>query len=150
MIEYQGLNSIRKLRKILKQNNFLKIFLITGRKSFEHNKIKEIIFEQLDDVEFYHFNEFSPNPKIEDIQKGLEAFNSNNFDAIIAVGGGSVIDMGKAISMLAKNRGNPVDIIKGDTPISQKGIPLIRIPTTAGSGSEATHFAVVYIGKKKY
>lgn len=150
MIEYYGFNSIKNLSEILTQHNFRTVFLITGRKSFDQPEIKNIIFDQLKKVQFTHFNEFSPNPKIEDVKKGLNLFNKNNYDAVIAIGGGSVIDMGKSISILSKNKGSPEEIIEGNIPIKQKGVPLIRIPTTAGSGSEATHFAVVYIGKKKY
>lgn len=150
MIEYKGFNSIENLKKILQQNNFDNIFLITGRKSFEQNEIKNIILDILKDFHYYHFNEFSPNPKIEDVKKGLNLFKKGHFDVIIAIGGGSVIDMGKAISILSTSNGNPEGLIKGSISINHKGIPLIRIPTTSGSGSETTHFAVVYIGKTKY
>lgn len=150
MIEYKGFNSIENLKKILQQNNFDNIFLITGRKSFEQNEIKNIILDIIKDFHYYHFNEFSPNPKIEDVKKGLNLFKKGHFDVIIAIGGGSVIDMGKAISILSTSNGNPEGLIKGSISINHKGIPLIRIPTTSGSGSETTHFAVVYIGKTKY
>ena len=150
MLEYIGFDSVKNLKDILENNNFKKIFLITGRKSFEQMEIKSIILDTLSEVQFYQFNDFTPNPKIHDIKKGLNLFKKMNFDAIIAVGGGSVLDMGKAISIFSSNEGDPVKIIKKEIEITKKGIPLIRIPTTAGSGSEATHFAVVYIGKTKY
>ncbi|MFX1267858.1 MAG: phosphonoacetaldehyde reductase [Promethearchaeota archaeon] len=150
MIEYRGFNSIRNLRKILRQNNFSNIFLITGKKSFEKDEIKNSILKIIANFKFYHFNDFTPNPKLKDIKKGLEIFKRDKYDVIVAVGGGSVIDMGKSISILSTNNGNPEDLIKGDARIIRKGFPLIRIPTTVGSGSEATHFAVVYIGKTKY
>ncbi|MBY9019120.1 MAG: iron-containing alcohol dehydrogenase, partial [Candidatus Lokiarchaeota archaeon] len=150
MLEYIGFDSVKNLKDILEKNNFKKIFLITGRKSFEQMEIKSIILDALSEVQFYQFNDFTPNPKIHDIKKGLDLFKKMDFDAIIAVGGGSVLDMGKAISIFSSNEGDPVKIIKKETEITKKGIPLIRIPTTAGSGSEATHFAVIYIGKTKY
>ncbi|MHA1671607.1 MAG: phosphonoacetaldehyde reductase [Promethearchaeota archaeon] len=150
MLEYIGFDSVKNLKEILETNNFKKIFLITGRKSFEQKEIKSVILEELSDVQFYRFNDFTPNPKIQDIKKGIDLFKKKNFDVIIAVGGGSVLDMGKAISIFSSNEGDLVKIIKKEIEITKKGIPLIRIPTTAGSGSEATHFAVVYIGKTKY
>ncbi|MFX1495670.1 MAG: phosphonoacetaldehyde reductase [Promethearchaeota archaeon] len=150
MIEYRGFNSIRNLKKILHQNNFSNIFLITGKKSFENDEIKNPVLKIITNFKFYHFNDFTPNPKLKDVERGLEIFKKDKYDVIIAVGGGSVIDMGKSISILSTNNGNPEDIIKGDVEIIRKGIPLIRIPTTVGSGSEATHFAVVYVGKTKY
>ncbi|MFX1557931.1 MAG: phosphonoacetaldehyde reductase [Promethearchaeota archaeon] len=150
MLEYIGYNSIQKLKKILKNNNFKKIFLVTGRKSFEQDEIKHVILKLIDGYDYYHFNDFTPNPNILDVKKGLDIIHQENFDVIVAIGGGSVIDMAKSISLLSKNNEPPEKIIKKEVKITNRGIPLIRIPTTAGSGSEATHFAVVYIGKTKY
>ena len=150
MLEYIGFDSVKNLKYILETNNFKKIFLITGRKSFEQEEIKSAILQGLSEVQYFRFKDFTSNPKIYDINRGLELFKKKNFDAIIAVGGGSVLDMGKAISIFSSNEGDPEKIIKKEIIITKKGIPLIRIPTTAGSGSEATHFAVVYIGKTKY
>ncbi len=150
MIEYLGFNSINKLSKILEDNSFYKIFLITGKDSFEKTIIKKVILEILNDYDYFQFYDFSPNPKIDDIKKGLELFKKKKFDVVLSVGGGSVIDMGKCISILSTNYGSPEDFVLKKKKINNKGIPLIRIPTTAGSGSEATHFAVVYIDKSKY
>ncbi len=150
MIEYLGFNSINKLKTILKKNSFKNIFLITGKGSFEKTIIKKKLLKILKNYDYIQFNDFSPNPKINDIKRGLDLFKSQDFDVIIAVGGGSVLDMGKSISILSTNDGSPLDLILKKKEIKTKGIPLIRIPTTAGSGSEATHFAVVYIDKEKY
>jgi len=150
MLEYIGFNSIERLEKILKKNNFRKIFLITGRKSFKNTDIKKIIFDILEEYDFYHFNDYTINPKVEDIKKGLDLFRKEKCDVIVAIGGGSVIDIGKCISLFSTNQGNIEDFLLKKVKIKQRGKPLIRIPTTAGSGSEATHFAVVYIGKTKY
>ena len=150
MLEYIGFNSIERLEQILKKNNFRKIFLITGRKSFKNTDIKKIIFNILKEYDFYHFNDYTINPKVEDIKKGLDLFNKEKCDVIVAIGGGTVIDIGKSISLFSTNQGNIEDFILKKVKIKQRGIPLIRIPTTAGSGSEATHFAVVYIEKIKY
>ncbi|MFW9990352.1 MAG: iron-containing alcohol dehydrogenase [Candidatus Odinarchaeota archaeon] len=150
MIEYIGFNSINKLGKILEENSFNKIFLITGKQSFEKTKIKKVIFKILEKYDFIQFNDFSPNPKKNDIKNGLELFKKDSFDLIISIGGGSVLDMGKCISILATNTGSLEEYILKKKKINNKGIPLIRIPTTAGSGSEATHFAVVYMDKKKF
>jgi len=150
MIEYLGFNSIRKLNKILEDHSFKKVFLITGKNSFEKTNISKIILKILKSYEFYHFNDFSPNPKSIDIKKGIDLFKRQKFDVIISVGGGSVLDMGKCISILYTNDGSPEDFLLKRKKIRNKGIPLVRIPTTAGSGSEATHFAVVYIDKIKY
>ncbi len=150
MQEYIGYNAIKNLEGILKKNSFRNIFLITGRKSFENTKITEVIHNALKGFKFLRFNDFTPNPKLNDIKKGLNLFKNESYDAIVAVGGGSVIDMAKSISIFSTNEGNPEDFVLKKKKIMNKGTPLIRIPTTSGSGSEATHFAVVYIAKTKY
>ena len=99
---------------------------------------------------FTAFSDFETNPKLKDIKKGISIFKKAKPNVVIAVGGGSVIDVAKAINALATNKSDPADYITGKEKITKPGKPLIAIPTTSGSGSEATHFAVVYIGKTKY
>lgn len=81
---------------------------------------------------------------------GINLIKQTNPDLIIAIGGGSVIDMAKLINILASQHTDNFEIVKNNQRIQNKGLPLIAIPTTAGTGSEATHFAVVYIDKVKY
>jgi len=150
MIEYLGNSTINNLKDILEEQHFKKIFLITGKNSFEKTTIKPTLLRILKNYELFHFNDFSPNPKLNDIIKGIELFKQEKYDAIIAIGGGSVLDMGKSISILSHNNISPIDFILKKKQLDKKGTPLIRIPTTAGSGSEATHFAVVYIDKVKH
>ena len=83
------------------------------------------------------FTGFQPNPVYENIVNGIKVFNENCCDAIIAVGGGSAIDVAKCIKYASM-----ADYF-GEI-ISPKEIPVIVVPTTAGTGSESTHFAVVY------
>lgn len=148
--EYFGTGSIENLEKVLSRNRSSKIFLVTGKKSFELSGAKNLLEDKLKKYEVNVFNDFSDNPKIEDIIKGMKLFVENGCDAVIAAGGGSVIDIAKSINILSAQNENPEDIVKGKSEISKRGKYLIAIPTTSGSGSEATHFAVVYIGKKKF
>ena len=101
--------------------------VFTGKKSFE--KIRPIVEEYLN-FPFY-YNDFSTNPKLEEIEKGVETISINP-KTIIAIGGGSVIDFAK--------------VYKYKTKLN---VPLIAIPTTCGTGSEATQFAVYYKEGKK-
>ena len=66
------------------------------------------------------------------------------------MGGGSVLDIGKSVSIFSTNKGNIEDYLFKKISFRKKGIPLILIPTTAGTGSEATHFAVIFKEKTKY
>ena len=83
-------------------------------------------------------------PKIADVQAGLAA--AREVDAVIAIGGGSAIDAGKAIAALATNPGEPLDyleVIGRGQPLTEAQLPFIAIPTTAGTGAEVTRNAVL-------
>lgn len=80
----------------------------------------------------------------------MDIFLESDCDIVIAIGGGSVIDTAKSINILSSQEINPRHIIESKEKIVNKGKPLIAIPTTSGAGSEATHFAVVYMEKEKY
>ncbi len=126
------------------------IFLVTGKLSYNLSGAKEIINKLSSSISFTRFSDFHNNPQLTDVEKGITLFNKGQFDATLAIGGGSVIDMAKLITSLASQPNTPLSFILQSVPLQKKPIPLIAIPTTAGSGSEATHFAVIYINKKKY
>ena len=101
--------------------------------------------------EVHHFDKFKTNPRLEEAFSGIELIRNVNPELIIAVGGGSVIDMGKIITILASQSNDDLlSFVKNSELISNVGLPLIAIPTTIGTGSETTHFAVVYVDKIKY
>jgi alcohol dehydrogenase class IV len=69
---------------------------------------------------------------------------------VVAVGGGSVIDIAKAVCAMKGHAEDATGMVMGEISLEPPVLPLVAIPTTAGSGSEATHFAVVYVGQQKY
>lgn len=107
---------------------FQRIFLVCGR-SFRHLAVGTHMeeLERRGKIRMTRYSGFSPNPDLEDIQKGTVFFQAGTFDLIVSAGGGSAIDTAKCIRHY-----------------SGSGVPLLAVPTTAGSGSEATHFAVAY------
>ena len=127
-----------------------KILLVTGKQSFELCGAKDIIKKQLKSAELFIFNNFSVNPKIEDAVSGAQLAIDNTVDLILAIGGGSVLDMAKLIKAFMSSPRDAELIVRGSKSVQSNSIPLIAVPTTAGSGSEATHFAVVYIYKDKF
>ena len=125
---YRG--AIENLSKILKEEHAKNVLIFTGRKSFKN--IKSIIEKELLRLNIHYYNDFSINPKKDEVDIAIKNLN-NDFDIIIAIGGGSVMDFAKAFRYYLK---------------SDK--KLIAIPTTAGTGAESTQFAVIYIDGIKH
>ena len=147
--EYLGFESINNLKEILSKHNPKNIFLVTGKSSYEKCGAKKAIEPYLENCNVINFYDFEVNPKLKDIEKGIEVFKKNNCDFVIAVGGGSVMDVAKSINVLAANDEKPQEYVDKKINIENRGKTLVAIPTTSGSGSEATRFAVIYINKIK-
>lgn len=127
-VEFSYNGAIENLSKIVDDKK--KILAFTGKKSFE--AIKDVVEKELTNCSIDYYNDFSTNPKKEEIDIALQKIASD-YDIILAIGGGSVIDFAK-----------------GYRYYSNKNSKLVAIPTTAGTGSEATQFAVIYFnGVKK-
>lgn len=104
-----------------------------------------------DDIENIHvpiikFSDFTPNPLYEDVCKGVDVLNAENCDTILAVGGGSSIDVAKCIKLYCRMSKEKLFL---EQEYKDTGIKLIAIPTTAGTGSESTRYAVIYYDGKK-
>ena len=145
-----GIGSIESLKKILLAYDDPRVLLVSGKNSFKISGAKLAIDKVLKNYKYTHFYDFKVNPQIEDVEEGVRIARSNDVDLIIAIGGGSVLDMAKLIKACFDESHDVESIIKGLSIIVNPNIPLIAIPTTAGSGSESTHFAVAYINKDKF
>jgi len=147
---YTGYDSYKKIYNILDKFSPQKIFLVTGKKSYISSGAEKILSEFIKEYEHIRFFDFEINPKIKDIKKGINLFNREKCNCVIGIGGGSVMDMAKSISLLATQKGDLEEFVKGKFPLKKREILSIIIPTTAGTGSESTHFSVIYINKTKY
>ncbi len=139
------INGIANLPEILRAIDCKKVFLVVDS-SFPFLNIKD----DVENMGYPHvmFSDFTPNPLYEQVCKGIDLFQITKCDSILAVGGGSAIDVAKCIKLavLAKE-GNAAIIpplVSQRLPIDGAKIPFIAIPTTAGTGSESTHNAVMY------
>jgi len=149
--EYIGRYSLKRIRDIIDELHAEKIMLVTGKKSFSASGAKSILDSLLKKKNIIKFNNFEINPKLEDAYFGIELIRQEKPDLILAIGGGSVIDMAKLINILAAQiEHTALEVINDSSFIYNKGLHLVAIPTTAGTGSEATHFSVVYVDNKKY
>lgn len=138
-----------KLKELLSEHKPENICVVHTKHSYKTSGAETFI-KALIGNEYKSFSDYEPNPKYADLKKGLEYINSHSFSLIIAIGGGTTLDIAKMMKALAHKQCNLEAIIKGDEQIEEAGLPLLAIPTTSGTGSEATQFSVMYIGKKKY
>ena len=141
---FQGRKSYKLIAKILKEINSKKFLLVCGKNSFDALNIQSFIDAECPD--YIRFCDFSPNPKYEQVCKGIEEFNSNNCDAIVAIGGGSAMDVAKCIKLFCKMDPNENYL---QQEFVDTDVPLIAVTTTAGTGSESTRYAVIYYNDEK-
>lgn len=140
---------MKNLVPILKACNARHIFLVRGKGSYISCGAEKIINSAVSEIncDVTEYCDFSENPKFDDLIKGIELLKRSNADIILAVGGGSVMDMAKLIRFFAAYEGEVTG--KNFNKISDE-LPLIVLPTTAGTGAEATHFSVLYKDNVKY
>lgn len=137
------MNQEIKLEQLASLLEGKKVLLVCGR-SFDGLSIKDVVEKACSGT--VRFTDFSPNPVYEDVCKGVALFKRDGCDAILAVGGGSAIDVAKCIKLFA-----PMDTqeIYLNQKIIETDIPFIAVPTTAGSGSESTRHVVIYYQNNK-
>ena len=142
---------LSNLNGIVNKHGAKKVLIVAGKESFALSGAQEKIKQILNNIEIFVFNDFESNPKIKDVIKGIKLVRLKKPDLIVSIGGGSVIDMSKLIRILTPQSDDDyLNYINNPITLTDKGLPLVAVPTTFGSGSEATHFAVVYIDNKKY
>lgn len=123
--------------------------VVHGSNSYEAAGIKPTIEDSVrTDIETYVAP--GPNPSLADLMDGFEVVSTLKPDFVIGVGGGSVIDSAKALSVLPFQPDQPVNYIEKNQEPASFGVPLYAAPTTAGTGSEATHFATIYVDGTKH
>lgn len=133
-----GIGSVRKLGEEIKKFNVKKVLIITDpgvSKTKILEKVKQPLLES--GIEVGTFNKVEPEPSIENFDECFELAKCGDYDLVIGVGGGSSMDMSKAISIMLKNHGKVQDYF-GVNLIKNPGIPKIAIPSTSGTGSEVT------------
>lgn len=133
------------------------VLLVIGKKSFEESKYYSIIHEKLAEYNVFVYRVNNSNPSVDEIYDGYNIVKKFKFEIIIAIGGGSVLDTAKIFSitrdvdLLSRDEFDKY-ILEGKYKENRKRYKLIAIPTTVGTGSEVTPFAVVWDknNKKKY
>lgn len=135
-------NLREELNSFFQGYSFKRVFLVAG-KSFSKLPIGKEIEEIFSDlgISSYHFSAFQANPRLEEVEAGIDAYSAFQGDSILAVGGGSALDTAKCIKLFA---GLSKEQSYLEQEYRENDIPLLVHPTTAGTGSESTPFAVIY------
>jgi alcohol dehydrogenase class IV len=137
--------------EVLGQLSVKNLLLVTGKQSYTVSGAQSSLEETLKRYLVHRFSEFSPNPTLDNLQAGLARAKRFHPDVVMAVGGGSALDMGKLIAFFCGLEAVSLEHL--NRPCDHEGpqrVPVLAIPTTAGSGSESTHFAVLYVDGVKY
>ena len=137
---YFGRGSRNKLGEELRTRGHQKVLIVSDYSLMEA-KVTEKVIDVIDKagITYFVYNHVKPNPTVKNVQDGLTLAEINNVDAIVAVGGGSVIDTAKAISIIITNTEHSgVTSLDGAVETRNKGLPLFALPTTAGTAAEVT------------
>ena len=137
---YHGKGAINSIADEVKGRGFKKAFVASDPDLVKFGVTKKVldVLENAD-IEYSLFSEIKPNPTIENVQSGVQAFKDSGADCIIAIGGGSSMDTAKAIGIIIKNpEFADVRSLEGVAPTKNKCVPIIAVPTTAGTAAEVT------------
>lgn len=149
---YFGAGSINSLVDEIKKRGFRKALIVTDADLIKYNVVAKItdILQQAD-LAYSIYDKVIPNPTIEVVQQGVAAFKQADADYLIAVGGGSPRDTSKAIGIIINNpEFADVRSLEGGAETKNKSVPMIAIPTTAGTAAEVTiNYVITDIEKKR-
>ncbi|QVQ53031.1 phosphonoacetaldehyde reductase [Spiractinospora alimapuensis] len=147
-----GLGAVDQLPRLVEELGGRRVLLVCGERSFAASGADTMLPELRRRAEVRRWSSFEPNTNATDLLAGLGIVEEFQPDTVVAVGGGSAMDMAKLLCAFPDARDTEAlhTAIRSGKPTAPRGPRLVLVPTTSGSGSEATHFAVVYIGTDKY
>ena len=138
-----GAGVIERLGDVARELNFKRTLLVADHGMSASGHVDEAVGPlQRAGVEVFRFHDFEVNPDTRMVEKGTASVSSLNIDSIIGLGGGSSMDCAKGINFLLTNGGRMADY-RGYGKATKPLLPMIAIPTTAGTGSEAQSYALI-------
>jgi alcohol dehydrogenase len=145
-----GIGKINELLKEVNKFKTEKALIITDNNLASTWIIKKIKDLLCANIEIEVLSNVVPNPTLSVIEEGIDFVKKFQPDVLLAIGGGSTMDAAKVIDIMLTNDGKISDYEKNNVLKNNKKLPLIAIPTTAGTGSEVTHVAVITDEKRKH
>ena len=149
---YHGAGAIAEIANEAKAHGFKKAFVCSDPDLIKFNvtsKVTDILTANGLDYELY--SDIKPNPTIENVKHGVEAFKASGADYLIAIGGGSSMDTSKAIGIIIANpEFEDVRSLEGTAPTKNPCVPIIAVPTTAGTAAEVTiNYVITDVERKR-
>lgn len=149
---YHGKGAINEIATEVKGRGFKKCFVCSDPDLLKFGvtkKVTDVLENASIDYEIY--SQIKPNPTVENVQTGVAAFKASGADCIIAIGGGSSMDTAKAIGIIIKNpEFEDVVSLEGVAPTKNKCVPIIAVPTTAGTAAEVTiNYVITDVAKNR-
>ena len=149
---YHGAGAINAISDEIRSRAFTKAFVVTDPDLLKFavtDKVLDVLKNA--DIEYAVFSDVKANPTIENVQNGVKAFKECGADCIVAVGGGSAMDTAKAIGIIITNpEFEDVRSLEGVAPTKNKCVPIIAVPTTAGTAAEVTiNYVITDVEKKR-
>ncbi len=151
-MSYHGAGAIKEIPGIIKSKGLKKAFVASDPDLIKFNvtsKVTDLLKENNIDFEIY--SDIKPNPTIENVKHGVEAYKKSGADFMITIGGGSSMDTGKAIGIIVNNpEYADVRSLEGVAPTKKRTVFTIAVPTTGGTGAESTiNYVITDVEKKR-
>ena len=149
---YHGAGAITAIPDEIKNRGFKKVFVTSDPDLVKFGIVKKVtdLLEEAN-IDYTLYTDIKANPTIENVQHGVEEFKAAGADCIVAIGGGSAMDTSKAIGIIINNpEFSDVRSLEGVAPTKKPCVPIIAVPTTAGTAAEVTiNYVITDVEKKR-
>lgn len=151
-MSFHGHGAINEIPGIVKSKGFKKAFVASDPDLVKFgvtSKVTELL--EKNGIEFVVYSNIKPNPTIENVQEGVDAYKASGADFMITIGGGSSMDTGKGIGIIVNNpEYYDVRSLEGVAPTKKRTVFTIAVPTTGGTGAESTiNYVITDVEKKR-
>jgi alcohol dehydrogenase class IV len=148
---HYGWRALENLPRLVRDTGATRVLLVCGARSLPASGADRVLPRLGGTTDVLRWSDFRPNPNAADLAMGLAVLRRVRPDLVLGIGGGSAMDMAKLLCAFAGTGEAELDrAIRAGRSVDTRREGLVLVPTTCGSGSEATSFAVVYLGSVKY
>ena len=150
-VSYFGPGARKELPGVIARLGFKKAMIVTDKGLIQYG-VAKMVSDVLDEaaIPYEIYSEVKPNPTVTNVQMGVEAFKQSGADCLVAIGGGSAMDTAKGIGIINNPEFADVVSLEGVAPTKRKSVPIIALPTTAGTAAETTiNYVIIDEEKQK-